>query len=220
MHAVSDLAIAAYCPRKLYYHSREDQTDRAPPPSVANRRELAFEYDRLLAADDAALSERPIAVGPETYRATLRRTRDRLECWDTLADPPRRDAFLSGRECRGIAHKLLETPLAPSLVSSGRPPEQGVWEPQSVRAVGLAKALSWEREHPVQTAFVEYPTYGVIRRISLTTRRKAAYRSAVRAAEAIDGPPPRLQNSAKCDSCEYRERCGTRTRSLRSLLGL
>ncbi|ADJ13477.1 CRISPR-associated protein Cas4 [Halalkalicoccus jeotgali] len=216
MYAVSDLSTAAYCPRQLYYR-RDD--DREIPPSVAARRELAFEYDALLAGD-AILEERPIERPPTEYREALGRARERLDCWDDLADPPHREVLLSGRECRGIASKVLEDPLAPSFVSPGSPPEQGVWEPHSVRAVALAKGLAWEREEPVETAFVEYPAYGVIRKISLTTRRKAAYREAIRAVESMNGPPARLKNSAKCGSCEYRDRCGTRTRSLRSLLGL
>lgn len=218
MHAASDLSTAAYCPRQLYYRRRED--DRDPPPSVAERRALAFEYPDLIDASDASLSERPIELPSEEYRANLRRARDRLDCWDALADPVDSEVLLSGRECRGIAGKVLEEPLAPSYLSPGAPPERGVWEPHSVRAVALAKALSWECQRPVETAFVEYPTYGVVRRVRLTTRRKAAYRGAIRAVEAIDGPPARLKGSAKCDACEYRERCGTRTRSLRSLLGL
>ncbi|MEM4782238.1 MAG: hypothetical protein QXG03_11855 [Halalkalicoccus sp.] len=218
MYAASDLATAAYCPRQLYYRRGED--DRGVPPEVADRRELAFEYDELLSASDAALAARPIDVSPTEYRESLARARERLDAWSALADPPSRDRLLSGKECRGIASKVLEAPLAPSYVSPGSPPERGVWEPQSVRAVALAKALSWERETPVERAFVEYPSYGVVREISLTTRRKAAYRSAIRTVEEIDGPPPRLNADPKCDSCEYRGRCGTRTRSLRSLLGL
>lgn len=217
MHAVSDLSTATYCPRQLYYR-RDD--DREVPSSVTDRRDLAFEYDDLLNADDAELALRAIELPPEQYREALRRARERIGPWDELADPAQRDVLLSGRECRGIASKVLEAPLAPSYVSPGAPPEQGVWEPHSVRAVALAKALSWEREEPVETAFVEYPAYGVIRELSLTTRRKAGYRAAIRTIERMDGPPSRLQNSAKCDPCPYRERCGTRTRSLRSLLGL
>ncbi|MFC6905315.1 hypothetical protein [Halalkalicoccus tibetensis] len=218
MHAASDLSTAAYCPRQLYYRRRED--DRETPPSVGKRRALAFEYPDLIDASDASLSDRPIELPPDEYRENLRRARDRLDPWDALADPADREVLLTGRECRGIAGKVLEKPFAPSYVSPGAPPEQGVWEPHSVRAVALAKALSWERERAVETAFVEYPAYGVVRRIGLTTRRKAAYRGAIRSVETIDGPPSRLKNSAKCDSCEYRDRCGTRTRSLRSLLGL
>lgn len=217
MHAFSDLALAVYCPRKLYYR-REDA--REVPDAVTTRRALAFEYRTLLDADDYLLRRRPIAVAPDEFRTNLTRTRDRLDRFEELADPPERDVLLTGRECRGVVHKLLEGPPVPSIVSAGRPPENGVWAPQSVRAVAAAKALAWERETPVETAFVEYPTYGIVRRIELTTRRKALYRRAIRTVEAIDGPPPRLADDAKCAGCEYRDRCGVRTRSLRSLLGL
>ena len=113
----------------------------------------------------------------------------------------------------------LESPT-PSLLSTGSPPENGVWYPQTVHAVAAAKALAFERETPVERAFVEYPTHGIVREVPLTARRKAAYRGTVRTLESIDGPPPRLDDDAKCEPCEYREECGVRTRSLRSLLGL
>ncbi|HMB51380.1 MAG TPA: hypothetical protein VKM69_12040, partial [Natronoarchaeum rubrum] len=116
-------------------------------------------------------------------------------------------------------HKLLDNPPRPSLISAGSPPEQGVWEAQSVHAVAAAKALAWEREQPVERAYVEYPAHGVVRPIDLTVRRKARYRKAIRTLESIDGPPPRLRDDAKCDSCEYADECGVRTRSLRSMLG-
>lgn len=217
MHSFSDLALAVYCPRKLYYR-RED--DRDVPADVERRLALAFEYGTLLDAEDALLRSHPIAVSPDEFRTNLSHARDRFDRWSEIADPPHRDVLLTGRECRGIAHKLLEGPSVPSIVSAGRPPENGVWEPQSVRAVAAAKALAWERSMSVETAFVEYPAYGTIRRIGISTRRKALYRRAIRTVEAIDGPPPRLTDDAKCTTCEYRDRCGVRTRSLRSLLGI
>ncbi len=218
MYAFSDLALAAYCPRKLHYR-RDDERGRDPPADVLERRALVFEYEALL-ADETFLEERPIAVSPEEFRTNLERARERFECWPELADPDGQNVLLTGRECRGIAHKVIEEPLAPSMVSAGAPPKEGIWEPQSVRAVAAAKALAWERETPVESAFVEYPTYGVVRRIAITARRTGTYRRAIRTVAAMDGPPPRLRNSAKCESCEYREQCGVRTRSLRSLLGI
>ncbi|SNZ14878.1 CRISPR-associated exonuclease Cas4 [Natronoarchaeum philippinense] len=216
-HAFSDLRLAAYCPRKLYYARRDD--DRTPPPEIERRRDLAVRYDDLLDADDAALDTEPIAVAPEQFRENLERTRRRLDDWDGLCDPAERDVLLTGRECRGVAHKLLADPPRPSIVSAGSPPEQGVWAPQSVHAVAAAKALAWERERPVERAYVEYPTHGVVRPVDLTVRRKAAYRQTIRTLESIDGPPARLRDDAKCDSCEYADDCGVRTRSLRSMLG-
>lgn len=215
MHAFTDLATAAYCPRKLYYRRREGGHE--PPPEVLERRELAFRYPDLRTSE-SALRDTPIEATPTQVRSRLGSAAACLECWEALADPPARDVFLEGKDAHGIAHKVLEEPLAPSIVSSGDPPEQGVWAPQSVRAIAAAKVLSWERQRPVERAFVEYPAHGFVRTVDLTTRRTARYRRALRTVGAMDGPPARVDNGAKCTACEYRSQCGTRTRSLASLL--
>jgi len=216
MHAFRDVETAAYCPRKLYYRRR--QPDEETPDSVADCRQLAFEYERLL-QDDQRLRAAPIAVSPTTYRSRLGCLKARLDEWDRLADPGDRDVLLTGRECRGVAHKLLPEEPTVSLVFAGEPPEQGVWHPQSVRLVAAAKALAWERETTVERAFAEYPAYGVIRAVDIGTRRRAQYREAVRVADTVDGPPARVETDAKCSPCEFSGQCGARTRSLRSLLG-
>ena len=216
VHAFTELATAAYCPRQLYYRRRDD-TD---PPARDDRHELAFRYPELL-TPGTALADEPVALDPAAYRSNLGRSRARLgrSRFRRLADPPGRDVRLEGKDARGVAHKLLETPLAPSLVVAGAPPETGVWEPHTVRAVAMAKALAWERERRVERAFVEYPTHGVVRELELTARRTGLYRRALRTVDGIDGPPPRVDNDSKCEACDYREECGVRTRSLRSLLG-
>jgi CRISPR-associated exonuclease Cas4 len=219
MHAFRDVETAAYCPRKLYYRRQEPDPEQTPD-EVRARRALAFEYNRLL-NDEHALNEAPIAVTPTQYRSSLGCARASLDTWDQLSDPAVRDAFVEGRECHGIVHKVLETePVSPSLVFAGEPPEDGVWEPQSVRLMAAAKALSWEREVDIQRAFAEYPAYGVVREVDVDARRTAAYRGAVRTANAIDGPPGKTNNRSKCIPCEYRDQCGVTTRSLSSLLGL
>lgn len=216
----SDLRSAAYCPRQCYYARLDGNRD--PPPGVEQTRALADLYDDLLAASDAALAAEPIALDPTTYREALTCTREclrRVGRWDALCDPADRDVLVTGRRCRGIVHKVLPDPLEPSLVAAGRPPEHGVWEPRSVHAVAAAKALSREHGTAVERAWVEYPAYGEIRRVDLTTRRRARYRRALRTVRTMDGPPPRTRNRAKCDACEYAAECGVRTRTLRSLLG-
>lgn len=222
----ADLSRAAYCPRQLYHARRED--DREPPPEAKERIGLAFEYPTLVDAPDPQLREAPVDLEPADYRRKLERLR-RREDWTELARPSRTRVLLSGKDCRGIAHKLLavdEAPdestgatAVPSVVSPGSPPEEGVWNHHRVRAVAAAKALAWEREREVPRALVEYPAHGVVRTVRLTTRAKAAYRAALRAVRSIDGPPPRA-NDARCDGCQYARTCGVRTRSLRSLIGL
>lgn len=219
MHAFRDVEVAAYCPRKLYYRRQEPAID-SPPPTVTSTRDLAFEYDRLL-TDDAALTEAPIEVTPTTFRSRLGCARARLEDWGHLVSPADRDVFLEGRECRGIAHKLLPTdPPSASLVFTGRPPDQGVWQPQTVRLMAVAKALSWEYQTEVKRVYAEYPAYGVIRKVPVNGRRSAMYREAVSLADDLPDPPARTTNDAKCNPCEYSDQCGVRTRSLRSLLGI
>jgi len=212
----SDLRTAAYCPRQLYYARRDD--DRGPPEAVDCVRALANRYPELLDADDAMLADLPVAVPPEIYRERLRALRER-PLWDDLTDPAAGETLLTGRDCRGVAHKLLADPLRPVLVSSGDPPDRGVWAPQSVAAVAAAKALAYERERRVETAVVEYPAHAVVRTVRLGTRRKAAYRRALRTVRAMDGPPPRVDDRSKCEACDYRQECGVPTRTLSSLLG-
>ena len=217
MHSFRDIEAAAYCPRKLYYRRRSPE-ETEPPEIVGERREIAFEYEQLV-SDTDRLRAAPIEVTPTQFRSRLGCARARLDRWDELCDPADTDVFLSGRECRGIAHKVLESPPSLALVFAGEPPEEGIWRPQSVRLMAAAKALSWERETAVDTVYAEYPAYGIVRRVDVDARRTAAYREAVRIADSIDGPPARTSNRSKCDPCEYQPQCGVKTRSLRSLLG-
>lgn len=211
-----DLERAAYCPRQAYYGRGE--ADK-PPPKVGEIRALAFRYPELAEAADDTLAGEPVAVAPARWRRNLARSRERVSRWSGLVDPPDRDVIPTGKDARGVAHKFLADPPVPCLVYTGAPPEQGVWEPQSVRAVAAAKALAWERKRPVERAVVEYPGHGVVREIELTGRRRGAYRRALRALATMDGPPPRLSERAKCSPCDHRERCWGKTRTLRSLLG-
>lgn len=207
----SDLALAAYCPRQLYYARRDD---RDPPEAHDAARELAAQYDSLSVASEAALATYDLAVEPPEFQSNLAASLDS----HAVDDPAETAVYLRGKDAHGQAAKVHRDPLAPSLVTPGSPPEAGVWEPQAVRAVAAAKALSWREQTPVDHAFVEYARHGVVRRVDLTTRKKAAYRRALRTARALDGPPPRIHDDAKCGACEYREECGTKTRTLGSLL--
>jgi len=212
--AFSDLARAAYCPRQLYYARREDRT---PPPEHDEALELAGRYDAFAVASAAALATYDIAVEPHEFRSNVRASLDRHP---RVSDPAETAVFVRGKDAHGRVAKVHTGPLAVSVVTPGSPPEAGVWEPQSVRAVAAAKALAWRESTPVETAYVEYARHGVVRELSLTTRRKAAYRRALRAVRGLDGPPPRLHDDAKCGACEYSDRCGAKTRTLGSLLSL
>ena len=217
MQAFTDLATATYCPRKLYY--KRDRDGHVQPDEIASIRNLAYRYESILDGR-TALGTEPIATAPQNYRSTLESAKERLDRWDALVRPDETRIFVEGKDAHGIVHKLLADPIRPVIVSPGEPPEEGVWKPHSVWATAAAKAVSWEQSEPIERAYLEYPAYGIIRPVRLTTRRKAAYRKALRIANGLDGAPPRLRNDSRCGSCEYSDECGTRTRSLRSRLSL
>ena len=212
---LSDLSLAAFCPRKLHYAR---QTDRTPPSTYQDALDLSHRYGDVFGAGAWEPPAEKLAVHPSTFREAIRAARNTHAAWPALVAPESTDVSLSGKDVHGVVAKVLEDPLAPSLVSPGAPPPEGVWQPQAVKAVGAAKALAWERETPVERAFVEYPRHGVIRSVELTTRHKAAYRRTLRSIRSMDGPPPRIDDDGKCETCRFADRCGVRTRSLRSLL--
>jgi CRISPR-associated exonuclease Cas4 len=212
--SLSDLALAAYCPRKLHYARG---TDRTPPPEYEAAVALSRRY-RDVFGPGGEVPAADLAVHPSTFEDALAAARDGLAAWPALVDPARTAVSLAGKDVHGQVAKVLGDPLAPSIVSPGAPPPEGVWKPQSVKAVGAAKALAWERETAVDRAYVEYPRHGVIRSVSLSTRNKAAYRRTIRAVRSMDGPPPRVDDDSKCEPCRFAEQCGVRTRSLKTLL--
>ena len=217
MPTFSELSRAAYCPRQLYYARKHD--DGEPPDSVEEKQGLAFRYRELRTADDETLAALPIERSPETYREALDSLSTR-PVWEDLCEPVETGYYVEGKDCAGLLHKILPgDPPTPTLISPGEPPAEGVWKPQTVRAVAAAKALAWEREREIPRTLIEYPAVGVVRAVPLTTRRTATYRRVLRTVRAMDGPPPRV-NDDRCDSCEYRTECGVSTRSLKSLLGL
>jgi CRISPR-associated exonuclease Cas4 len=216
MPTFREVAVAAYCPRKLYYRRRADEEALGPPPEVRRIRALADRYPELLASDEA-LAAAPIEPTPTQYRSRLGATKARLDAWDALCDPLDRDVLVAGEETRGLIHKLLLGPSL-SLIFAGDPPDTGVWHPQTVRLVAAARALAADREADVERVYAEYPAHGLVRAVDLDRRRRGAYREALRTARTVDGPPARTDSRTKCQPCEFADRCGVRTRSLLSRL--
>jgi len=70
MPTFREVAVAAYCPRKLYYRRRASEAELGAPPEVERIRVLAHRYPELL-ADGAALERAPIDVTPTQFRSRL-----------------------------------------------------------------------------------------------------------------------------------------------------
>ncbi|MFP4530140.1 MAG: hypothetical protein ACLFNC_02495, partial [Halodesulfurarchaeum sp.] len=83
---LSDLALAAFCPRKLHYAR---QTDRSPPPEYDTSLELSRRYADFLDPHPETPPADALAVHPSTFRAALKRARDGMQAWPALVDPAR-----------------------------------------------------------------------------------------------------------------------------------
>lgn len=214
MQTFSELALGAYCLRKLHYRRQRPSTDKH---STSDTWDLANRYPELLTTSVPASR---LGTDPETVATNLRRARDRYQtAWPSLLNPQVRDRLIAGVDCRGRVAKVLDTePQSPTLVSPGRPPENGVWHPHSVKAVAAARALALQSGRQIDRAFLEYPKHGVIRAVHMTTRRVTEYRRTLKAVKNLRTPPARTDNASKCQSCEYQEDCGVQSRSLRSML--
>lgn len=214
MPTFAALAQAAYCRRKLFYRRQENRTGPMPT-GEADR--LARQYPALIAR---TIEQNCLATDPESVSRALATARDRFPLlWPHLLNPSAEDLEIRGRQCHGRVSKLLACdPPTVTIVTGGKPPSEGVWHHQTVRAVAASLALAAERGVSPERALVEYPRHGVIRSVPIDSRRRAAYRRTLEAVRSLGEPPPRTENDAKCRSCEYRQRCRGRTRSLRSLL--
>lgn len=213
MPSFGALGVAAYCPRQLWYHRRDDRT----PDRADDARALASAYPRLRARH---IDGDRLAVTPATAAKNLDRIADKYPTlWTHLTNPAETAVTLQGRDAHGEIAKLLATdPPTPTLVSSGDPPDHGVWDAHAVRGTAAALALAWETDHPIPETIVEYPRHGIVRRVQNTARRRATYRRLRRTVESMDGPPPRIDNTAKCNACHYQDECGVPTHSLHSRL--
>jgi len=98
VQAFTDLATAAYCPRKLYYRRTRD--DRDSPDSVAPIRNLAFRYGDLL-DPETDLADEPIAVTPTAYRSALGCSKARLDRWENWSIRPKRGLSCAARTPTG-----------------------------------------------------------------------------------------------------------------------
>lgn len=95
MQTYTDLATAAYSPRKLYYPLREGHSD--VPDEVEAVGRLARRYESLLDAG-TELDDEPIAIMPTQYCSNLGSAKARLDVWQDLADPSAHERGAGGNE--------------------------------------------------------------------------------------------------------------------------
>ncbi len=112
---------------------------------------------------------------------------------------------LSGRLDR------LAPGCTPSLIRTGRAPEDGVWKSDRLMLAGYALLLGEDQGKKINRGLVEYPRSGLVRSVQIHSIDKARVlriRDRVRLIQ--EGQLPDRPEDARCDGCLAREHCETR----------
>ena len=220
---VSEVRNAIYCGRQAYYEARREAC-RLPSPETRILRELAYVYPVLADSPDDALRRAEETAGVSVSLdisgaadALAERRDDNPELWDSVARPDRAERYLENERLRGTVDKLSfddDGSAVVSLVKTGTPPANGVWSSERVEAAALCELVS--TSYDVSCVVVEYPRVGALRRVEVGPDDERTLERAIETLEEIEKgvPPSRTDNRSKCESCDFKEECGVKTKSV------
>lgn len=220
---VSEVRNAIYCGRQAYYEARREAC-RLPSPETRILRELAYVYPILADSPDDALRRAEDTAGVSVSLdisgaadALAERRDDNPELWDVVARPDREERYLENERLRGTVDKLSfddDGGAVASLVKTGTPPANGVWSSERVEAAAIHELVS--TSYDVSCVVVEYPRVGALRRVEVGSDDERTLERAIETLEEIEKgvPPSRTDNRSKCESCDFKEECGVKTKSV------
>ncbi|OPY48988.1 MAG: hypothetical protein A4E48_02490 [Methanosaeta sp. PtaU1.Bin060] len=112
----------------------------------------------------------------------------------------------------GLSGRLdrLAPGRTPSLIRTGRAPEEGVWKRDRLMLAGYALLLGEKYQTKIDRGLVEYTRSGAVRAVqihSVDRGRVLRIRDRIRAIK--EGQMPDRPEGAMCERCEVRERCET-----------
>jgi len=115
----------------------------------------------------------------------------------------------------GRLDRIVPGPL-PSLIRTGKAPQDGVWKRDRMMLAGYALLLGEKNGMKINRGMIEYPLSGAMREVQIHEVDKArVLRIRDRIRQIKDGRLPDKPTDAPCDKCEMVDRCETR-RSLAS----
>jgi len=221
---VSEVRRAVYCGRQAYYESGREAC-RVPSPETRVLREVAYLYPTVVESPDDALRRAEETAGvsvsldlTDAAEALADEREKNPERWEAVAYPDREERYFEGESLRGTVDKLSfgddgEGVLV-SVVKTGTPPRNGVWGSERAEAAAVQRLVS--HTHDVRGVVFEYPRVGALRHVEVGRDDARALERALERLEDIENgvPPSRTENRNKCESCDFREECGVKTKSV------
>jgi CRISPR-associated exonuclease Cas4 len=126
--------------------------------------------------------------------------------------PVKTEPFLSSEKLnlKGIPSKLVcfEGEEIPSIIKPGSCPEQGVWASDRLHATALVLLLEAENGKEVPFAFVEYASFGLVRKVIIRSSDRREILQICRRVEKIkEGFMPEKKEEKFCKECSFLEHC-------------
>ena len=126
--------------------------------------------------------------------------------------PVKTEPFLSSERLnlKGIPSKLVcfEGAQVPSILKPGSCPEQGVWASDRIHAAAFVLLLEAESGKEVPFAFVEYVSFGLLRRVVIRSSDRREVLKICREVEKIKaGFMPEKKEEKFCKECNFLEHC-------------
>ncbi|MGP8321269.1 MAG: CRISPR-associated protein Cas4 [Methanosarcinaceae archaeon] len=130
----------------------------------------------------------------------------------TCIDPLKIDPILySGRMgLAGMPAKLVchGGKIIPSIIKTGKYPENGVWNNDRLHVAALAMLVEEEYEKTVEYGFVEYARHGIVRKVLVRANdRRQVLKIKNRVWKIKDGTMPDKKESELCKYCNFSEMC-------------
>lgn len=126
--------------------------------------------------------------------------------------PVKTEPFLSSEKLnlKGVPSKLVcfEGAQVPSILKPGSCPEQGVWSSDRIHAAALVLLLEAEKGKEVPFAFVEYVSFGLLRRVVVRSSDRREVLKICREVEKIKaGLMPERKEEKLCKECNFLQHC-------------
>jgi CRISPR-associated exonuclease Cas4 len=126
--------------------------------------------------------------------------------------PVKTEPFLSSEKLhlKGVPSKLVcfEGLQVPSILKPGNCPDQGVWASDRLHVAALVLLLEAESEKELPFAFVEYVSFGILRKVIIRSSDRREVLQICRRVEKIKtGFMPERKEEKFCNECNFLEHC-------------
>jgi len=126
--------------------------------------------------------------------------------------PVKTEPFLSSEKLnlKGVPSKLVcfEGLHVPTILKPGNCPDQGVWASDRIHVAALVLLLEAESGKEIPFAFVEYVSFGLLRRVIIRSSDRREVLQICRRVEKIKtGFMPERKEEKFCNECNFLEHC-------------